>query len=208
MVVTSSISGWRTSPACWRADRTQSTAVASADSSHTARRITGVRRACSLLSGIIRTMSVRFTATQRATFRKAFRDACTKDNIANEVKRVYAKYQELYGVSFDTLRAIALEDQSRNAAEYRAMYAQPDLKRNQRKEENQARAKERPNARLWPKRRGLRSEKLRGSEPSPTRPTTRERPSARCVGAISTASSCRRTTTEGTIGAKARGASE
>ncbi|QZH67691.1 hypothetical protein [Mycolicibacterium farcinogenes] len=57
------------------------------------------------------------SASQRARFRKAFREAYASID-KSALGAVYAKYQELYGVSRGTLLDVLVDDQRRNPKEY------------------------------------------------------------------------------------------
>lgn len=65
-------------------------------------------------------MAAPLSASQRARFRRAYRDAYAstdRDARANTM----ARFEELYGVSHDTLIAIAIDDQSRNPQVYKEL---------------------------------------------------------------------------------------
>lgn len=89
-------------------------------------------------------MSVGLTAGQRATFRRAYRDAYAESDSYATLDGVYTKYEELYGVPRDVLVEIATEDHRRNRAQYQALHAARDLEKQR---ERKARRKRAHNAR-------------------------------------------------------------
>jgi hypothetical protein len=49
-------------------------------------------------------MIARLTASQKSTFRRAYRDACASQDISRALDALYAKYVQLYGLSRSELQ--------------------------------------------------------------------------------------------------------
>jgi hypothetical protein len=75
----------------------------------------------------------RLTAGQRATFRRAYRDAYAESDNYARLDALYTKYEDLYGVSRDALLEIVTEDHRRNREHYLALHAVRGLAKKQRR---------------------------------------------------------------------------
>jgi hypothetical protein len=86
-------------------------------------------------------MIERLTTAQAEEVRRAYRDAYAANNHSTEIARFYLKYEKLYGVSRQTLRAEADVDRARHAPHYEALKKHRQEKEQKRKQNREKKNK-------------------------------------------------------------------
>jgi hypothetical protein len=84
----------------------------------------------------------RLTSDQKAKFRKAYRDAYAASDSYAVLDALYTKYQDLYGVSRETLVEIVTDDHRRNREHYLALHAVRALEKKERRKANHEQRKQ------------------------------------------------------------------